>query len=84
MPLSELKSGLVNEKALEKLKKVAVWFFDTFLMNNDYQKIRDGKLTADNIFRSLLDVIKKSSIKLDLISEYEKIKKRKPKSITIS
>ena len=74
----------MNEEALKILKTRVVWFFDTFLMNNDYQKIRDGKLTADNIFRSLLDVIKKSSIKLDLISEYEKIKKRKPKSITIS
>jgi len=82
--LEKLYTRPVNEQVLEILKTRVVWFFDTFLMNNDYQKIRDGKLTADNIFRSLLDVIKKSSIKLDLISEYEKIKKRKPKSITIS
>lgn len=83
MPLTKLKAKLVNEKALEKIKKTVVWFFDVFLMDEKYQKVRKGKLTADNIYRSLLDIIKRSNSKLDLIDEYEKIKKTKPKSITI-
>lgn len=83
LPSNILKSKRVNIKALEKLKKESVWFFDVFLQQKDYQKVRKGKLTADNIYRSLLDVVKQSDMNLDLIKEYEKIKKTKPKSITI-
>ena len=81
--LSRLKSRPVNIKALKELKKNIVWFFDEFLMKKDYQKIRKGKRTADNIYHSLLGVIKQSGYELDLIKEYKKIKQTKPKSITI-
>lgn len=83
LPLSKLQSKPVNIKSLEKLKKDVVWFFDDFLMQADFQKVRKGKLTADNIYRSLLDVVKQSSMKFDLVKEYEKITKHKPKSISI-
>jgi hypothetical protein len=84
LDLSLLKSRHVNIEALEKLRNVVVWFFEKFLMQKDYQKIRDGKISADNIYRSLEDVIKQSEMKLDLIEEYENIQHKKPVSITLN
>ncbi len=83
LDLDLLKSRSVNIDALEKLKEVIVWFFDDFLMQDDYQKIREEKCVADNVYRSLQDVIKLSGMELNLIKEYEKLQHRKPTSITI-
>ena len=74
----------VNVKILEKLKTCVVWFFDKFLMKKDYQKLRDGKLAADNVYRSLLDVIAQSGLELDLVKEYKRKTGTNPKSITIT
>ena len=73
----------VNVEVLKKLKTRVVWFFDEFLMKTDYQKIRHNKLTADNVYRSLLDVINQSGLDLDLVEEYRKKTGKTPKSITI-
>ena len=83
LKLSRLKSRPMNIKAIKKLKEEVVWFFDNFLMHRDFQKMRKGKRAADNIYRSLLDIIKQSGVDLDLIKEYNNIKKINPTSITI-
>ena len=56
-------------------------------MEEDYQKVEDGKKVADKVY----DAIQKNVIKysknqsgLDLIAEYEKLKGEKPKSVSIS
>lgn len=81
--LKKLKSKPVNEEVLRKLKSKSVWFFDKFLNDHDYQKVRKGKRASDNIYRSLVDVINLSSLKMDLIQEYIKKKGKPPTSITI-
>ena len=78
-----MKSRQTNIAVIKKLEEKSVWFFDDFLMQSDYQKIRNGKRAADNVYRSLLDVIRLSKLDLDLIKKYESIKNMKPQSITI-
>lgn len=78
-----VKSRAANQAALEKLKERVVWFFDVFLMDDDYQKVRDGKLTADLILHSLLKVISTSQNKFDIIGEYFDITGRYPNSVTL-
>lgn len=75
-----LKSKSVNMKVVELLRENIVWFFDIFLAEPDYQKIRDGRLTADKIYSALVRVIPKE---INLINDYYKIKKAYPKTITI-
>lgn len=75
-----LCSRKVNEEVLNLLIKNIVWFYDKFLMQADYQKVRDGILTADKINDSLKRVI---SGKVDLADEYKKITGHYPKSVTI-
>ena len=78
-----VKSRAVNEVALNRLKEEVVWFFDTFLMNEEYQKIRDGKKAADLILLSLTKVISSSENKFNLIEEYYKKTGRLPTSVTL-
>ena len=75
-----LTSREVNQVVLDLLVKNVVWFYDKFLMIPDYQKVRDGILTADKINDSLKRVIKG---KVDLAEEYKKIVGHYPKSVTI-
>lgn len=80
LSLDILHSKWVNQEVLALLKKNIVWFYDEFLMDPDYQKVRDWILTADKINDSLKRVIWNNS----LIEEYVKIKWEYPKSVTIS
>lgn len=80
LSLDVLKSNSVNQEVLELLVKNVVWFYDEFLMNSDYQKVRDNILTADKINDSLKRVI---AGKVDLAAEYKKKIGRYPKSVTI-
>ena len=67
-------------EVLNLLVKNVVWFYDEFLMRADYQKVRDGILTADKINDSLKRVI---ADKVDLAEEYKKITGHYPTSVTI-
>ena len=78
--MEKLHSREVNHKVLDLLIKNVVWFYDDFLMNSDYQKIRDGIRTSDKINDSLKRVI---SGKIDLIERYMEVTGRYPKSVTI-
>ena len=80
LDINLLHSRKINEEVLNLLVEHVVWFYDEFLMQDDYQKIRDGILTADKINDSLKRVI---NGKVDLAEEYKKITGHYPKSVTI-
>ena len=80
LDLKTLHSRDVNYKVLDLLIKNVVWFYDEFLMEPDYQKVRDGILTANKINDSLKRVI---NGKVDLAEEYKKITGHYPTSVTI-
>jgi len=80
LPIEKLQSKDVNQEVLALLVKNVVWFYDDFLMNTDYQKIRDGIKTADKINDSLKRVIAGLA---DLAEEYRNVKGKYPNSVTI-
>ena len=80
IPLTVLHSRGVNEQVLDLLVKNVVWFYDDFLSQKDYQKVRDGILTADKINDSLKRVI---GGKVDLAAEYRRRTGKYPSSVTI-
>ena len=83
LPIEILSSKIINMDAVEKLVSKVDWFFDVFLMHKDYQKIRDGKKTADQIYHSIQKVIIASGLKIDLLKEYHLKTNKYPKSITL-
>lgn len=76
-------SKQVNMEVVEKLRDNIVWFFDEFLKDKDYQKIRQGKLTADKIYAAIDRVLKDSNLDINLIDDYFKITGKYPKTINI-
>ena len=80
LSLEKLHSREINNQVLQLLVDNVVWFYDEFLMNPDYQKVRDGILTADKINDSLKRVI---NGKVDLAEEYKKVTGHYPNSVTI-
>ena len=70
----------INKEVLDLLIENVVWFYDEFLMNPDYQKIRDGIRTADKINDSLKRVI---AGKVDMVEQYKKLVGHYPKSVTL-
>lgn len=70
----------INEKVLALLVDKVVWYFDVFLMRDEYQKVRDGILTADKINDSLKRVIEG---RVDLAEAYRMACGRYPSSVTI-
>lgn len=79
LSLDVLSSRSINEDVLDLLIKNVVWYFDDFLTQRDYAKVRDGILTADKINDSLKRVIRG---RVDLAEEYFKITGHYPSSIT--
>ena len=57
LSMEVLHKRVINQELLKLLIKEVVWFFDIFLMDPNYQKIREGIKTADKIFDSLRRVI---------------------------
>lgn len=80
LTLEELHKKEVNQQVLDLLVENVVWFYDEFLMQPDYQKIRDGIKTADKINDSLKRVI---AGKVDLAEEYHHKTGRYPRSVTV-
>lgn len=79
LSLSTLKSKTININVLNLLTENVVWFFDEFLMIPDYQKIREGRLTADKIYEALKRVIAR---RVDLVKQYKELTGRLPQSIS--
>lgn len=80
LDITILRHRGINTQALDLLVDKVVWFYDHFLMHPDYQKIRDGILTADKINDSLKRVISGS---VDLAKKYKEQTGHYPASITI-
>lgn len=80
LSLKQLHKRGINQEVLKLLVKNVVWFYDEFLMNSDYQKVRDGIRTADKINDSLKRVI---AGKVDLAEQYKKSVGHYPTSITL-
>lgn len=79
LPLEYLEKKEINHEVLDKLVENVTWFFDDFLMAKDYQKIRDGILTADKVYQSIVRVIPND---IDLSDIYKKKTGIFPQSIT--
>ncbi len=74
----------LNVIVVEKLVDRIDWFFDVFLDDKDYQKIRDGKRTSDLIYKAILKQINTYyEPTLDLVELYKKRTGKIPKTITI-
>ena len=80
LSLEKLHSRRVNEQVLKLLVENVVWFYDDFLMDKDYQKVRDGIKTADKINDSLKRII---AGRVDLAEEYRRRTGHYPVSVTI-
>lgn len=80
LTLEDLHKKEINHQVLNLLVEQVVWFYDEFLMDPEYQKVRDGIKTADKINDSLKRVI---AGEVDLAEEYRKKTGHYPKSVTI-
>jgi len=78
-----IRSKIPNVKVIKELLKKIVWFFDDFLNNKDYQKVRNDKKTADLIFNAIDKQIKRIYPKIDLVEFYKKVTGKNPSSITL-
>lgn len=80
LSLAQLHKKEVNQQVLDLLVENIVWFYDVFLMQLDYQKVRDGIRTSDKINDSLKRII---AGKVDLAEIYRKKTGHYPFSVTI-
>jgi hypothetical protein len=81
--IETLKSKSINKDAVAKLFKRIEWFFDIFLAEPDYQKVREGKKAADLIVHALHNVLHFSGYIKDLVELYRAVKKKRPKTVSI-
>ena len=79
-----LEKKEVNMTAVEALKNRIEWFFDDFLSNPDYQKIREGKKASDLIVASIQRVLDECNTGLNLVQAYQEKTGNLPKTITVS
>lgn len=80
LSLEQLHKKEVNQEVLDLLITNVVWFYDEFLMEPDYQKVRAGIKTADKINDSLKRII---AGKADLAELYLSETGHYPGSVTI-
>ena len=80
LSLEQLHKKEIKKEVLDLLVENVVWFYDEFLMDPDYQKVRDGIRTADKINDSLKRVI---AGKVDLAERYKKLIGHYPTSVTL-
>ncbi|MDI9414376.1 MAG: hypothetical protein QM401_12530 [Bacillota bacterium] len=80
LSMDELTYKGVNQTVLQLLVENIVWYYDEFLTDSEYQKIRDGIRTADKINDSLKRVIGEQ---VDLAEEYRARTGKYPTSVTI-
>ena len=78
------KKKEINMEAVEELKNRIEWFFDDFLADPDYQKIREGKKAADLIVASIQRVLDECHTGLNLVQAYQERTGKFPETITPS
>ena len=81
--LPVLTSRPINEDAVRKLLERVEWFFDAFLAEAEYQKVRQGKRAADLIVHALHNVLSASGHRVDLPTLYSESTRRRPTTITL-
>ncbi|MFI8622796.1 HNH endonuclease [Bacillus altitudinis] len=74
-----IRSTHANPEVVDLLVKNVVWFFDEFLSDPEYQKVRDDRRTSDKIYASLVRVL---NCKVDLVDEYHLAMKKFPPTIS--
>ena len=79
-----LEKKEVNMAAVEELKDRIEWFFDDFLSDPDYQKIREGKKASDLIVAAIQRVLDECNTGLNLVQAYQERTGNLPKTITLS
>lgn len=82
IPISEIDKKMINEVAVKELFDKVTWFFDEFLADKDYQKIRKGKKTADLILHALHNVLHSSGYKIDLVNLYHDKTGKLPRTVS--
>lgn len=80
LSLAQLQKKEVNRQVLNLLISNVDWYYDSFLMDPDYQKVRDGILTADKINDSLKRVI---GNEISLEEKYKEKTGKYPTSVTM-
>lgn len=83
LSLETLKSRPINADAVKLLFKRIDWFFDEFLLDADYQKVREGKKAADLIVHAIHNVLSASGYKEDLVDLYRKKTGREPTTVSL-
>jgi len=83
LTLDLISSRTINKIALDKLIQRIEWFFNDFLSQGDYQKVRQGKKAADLIVKSLNNVIRVSGIDLDLVGLYKEKTGKYPNTVSV-
>jgi hypothetical protein len=82
--IGTLKSKKMNVEVIKKLIEKIEWFFDDFLNNENYQKIRGGKRTSDLIYKAIMKQLRTFYKKdIDLVEIYKKKMGKNPSTITI-
>lgn len=83
IPILTIDKKLINGTAVKELLDKIVWFFDVFLVDRDYQKIRKGKKAADLILHSIHNALHSSGYKVDLVDLYHQKIGKPPKTVTV-
>jgi len=78
-----LLSKKINEDALSKLLDRIEWFFDIFLNDEEYQKVRGYKKASDLIVRAIQKQICRVGLNFNLIEIYKDRTGKYPDSITL-
>lgn len=78
-----LKSKTPNIRVIKLLENKIIWFFDNFLRDNDYQKVRNNKRTSDLIFNAIDKQIKRVYPNMNLIEIYKNKTGKNPSTITL-
>jgi len=78
-----LKSKTPNIRVIKLLENKIIWFFDDFLRDKDYQKVRNNKRTSDLIFNAIDKQIKRLYPNMNLIEIYKNKTSKNPSTITL-
>lgn len=83
LSLDTLNTRPINVDAVQKLFERIEWFFDEFLLDADYQKVREGKKTADLIVHAIHNVLRASGYMEDLVDLYRKKTGCEPTTVSL-
>ncbi len=81
--LATLKTRPINKGAVDKLIDRIEWFFDAFLSEADFQKVREGKKAADLIVHAIHAVLRATGMNVDLVELYRKKCGKAPSTISL-